>query len=1039
MSRAAELRSICLMIAFSVLIFTTIVRADIPDSDCLECHSDEELTTERHGKEISLHVDPAKFGKSIHGEQGCISCHADIEELPHEDVPAKVDCSGCHEDEVTIFTASHHGQALAKGKKNAPSCAQCHGKHDITTMTPTRAIEVCAVCHQKEAKAYAGSTHSRAIKNGKPDTPTCVSCHTGHDVAAVKAKDSPVSGANLTDMCGQCHALESVEFKRSLHGQALAKGKHLAPNCASCHDSHNILPPTDERSTTYVMNIPNQCGQCHKEGTSVSQLKNVAEPHVLEDYAESIHGDGLFQRGLIVTAVCTSCHTAHNILPHENPASSINRHNIAKTCQVCHRQIEKVHTKIINGELWEKKSHQIPPCVDCHAPHKIRRVFYDQISYPDQKCLRCHEDKNLTMLRDGKTISLYLNPEDHLKNSVHKDHSCIKCHTNINPLGDPVCKNSGKVDCSICHAETVAEYKLSFHGQERAKNNLEAPACADCHGDHGILAKKDPNSPTYVERIPGLCGSCHRDDEKKARRLEGPTDMHKQNYTVSIHGDGLFKQGLLVTATCVSCHTAHRGLPKSDSLSSINPKNMPETCGKCHAGIYEQFKKSIHSPLVSNTDKDLPGCNDCHQSHTIRRVDVDAFRQDIVEQCGKCHTDVTETYFDTFHGKVTKLGSIQTAKCYDCHGAHNILPVSNPASTLSRENIVQTCANCHPGSNRKFVGYLTHATHHNKEKYPFLFYTFWFMTALLVGTFSFFGLHTILWLPRAMKENLITGKRPTHEGPYVQRFDAFSRTLHLMVIVSFISLAITGMTIKFSGVGVFQGLSHLLGGFAVTGFIHRVAAVITFSYFILHIGYLIKKLQTKQIKLRELLIGEDSLTPRWRDAVEFWQTVKWFVGVGPRPQYGRWTYWEKFDYFAVFWGVGVIGFSGLILWFPEIFTGVLHLPGWLINVATIVHSDEALLATGFIFTVHFFNTHFRPDKFPMDTVIFTGTVPLEEFKTDRPREYALLVESQQLESKFREGPSPKFLRLAKIFGFTALSLGIVTILLIIYAMVFLYK
>ena len=104
--------------------------------------------------------------------------------------------------------------------------------------------------------------------------------------------------------------------------------------------------------------------------------------------------------------------------------------------------------------------------------------------------------------------------------------------------------------------------------------------------------------------------------------------------------------------------------------------------------------------------------------------------------------------------------------------------------------------------------------------------------------------------------------------------------------------------------------------------------------------------------------------------------MKWFVGKGPRPNYGRWTYWEKFDYLAVFWGVAIIGFSGLVLWFPVFFTK--FFPGWVINVSQIIHSDEALLAVGFIFTVHFFNTHFRPEAFPMDTVIFyrphaTGT------------------------------------------------------------------
>jgi len=174
-----------------------------------------------------------------------------------------------------------------------------------------------------------------------------------------------------------------------------------------------------------------------------------------------------------------------------------------------------------------------------------------------------------------------------------------------------------------------------------------------------------------------------------------------------------------------------------------------------------------------------------------------------------------------------------------------------------------------------------------------------------------------------------------------------------------------------------------------------------------------------------------------RDLVELVGSIKWFFGLGPRPTYGRWTYWEKFDYFAVFWGVFVIGSTGLVLWFPAFFTNVL--PGWSINVATIIHSDEALLASGFIFTVHFFNTHFRPDKFPMDTVIFTGSVPLEELKYDKPREYQRLVDSGQLEASIVPPMQPGATRSFKIFGFTALGIGLTVVALIVYSMVFAYR
>ena len=246
------------------------------------------------------------------------------------------------------------------------------------------------------------------------------------------------------------------------------------------------------------------------------------------------------------------------------------------------------------------------------------------------------------------------------------------------------------------------------------------------------------------------------------------------------------------------------------------------------------------------------------------------------------------------------------------------------------------------------------------------------------------------------------------------------------------------MTIKFSGIGLFQTISKIMGGYEVTGFIHRVAAVVTFIYFGLHIGYLIKKVKKRKIKVTSFLKGQNSLIPNKNDLLELIATMKWFVGKGPRPDYGRWTYWEKFDYWAVFWGVAVIGSSGLLLWFPEFFTN-LGVPGAVINIATIIHSDEALLAVGFIFTYHFFNTHFRPDKFPMDTVIFTGKVHIEEFKEDRPKEYEAVMNDPELKKKFGDAP-PVFLeRASRIFGFTALISGIILILLIIYSMIFLYQ
>jgi len=871
-----------LIASILILLFLPAFSIFADDDDCLDCHTDPTLTMEKDGKVIQLFIHSEKYQNSAHAENGCVSCHDDIDEddLPHDSPLKKVECQNCHDEEAEAYNVSLHGLAFLRNDRYAPTCSDCHG-------------------------------------------------------------------------------------------------------------SHYVVPPTDPNSSTYVMNIPIMCGRCHKEGSDMVKVHEIPERDIIQNYSMSIHGEGLFRRGLTVTAVCTNCHTPHNILPHTDSKSSIHRDNIAGTCMQCHAQIEQVHLQVIRGELWEKQPHLIPACIDCHSPHKIRRVFYID-TMNDEFCMKCHSKPDLVRTKNGIVDTLYVD-RDELHSSAHANNiECIKCHVNVNNSNNPVCKDSGPIDCSICHPQQMTNHQMSIHGKLEAKGDPNAPGCSDCHNDHGIKTRQDMTSPIFPKNIPQLCGRCHRKGEKAAVRYTGLQREIVEHYSMSIHGKGLLKSGLLVTAVCTNCHSSHLTLPASDSLSGVHPDNIAETCGSCHLGIYEQVKSSIHSPELTNTDKKLPTCHDCHNAHSVARIDKVFFRQQILDECGTCHAEQTDTYVDTYHGKVSLLGSGKTAKCSDCHGSHNILPPENPASTLSHKNVVETCRNCHPGSNRKFTGYLSHATHHDRAKFPFLFYTFWTMTLLLIGTFAFFGIHTLLWIPRSFWQRFKVHKKLVSESKnYYVRFSRRWRVLHVIVILSFIGLAITGMVLKFAGAkwAVFIA-NNLLGGFEAAGFIHRVCALATFGYFAVHLYYMFENWKKTDKSLKQYLFDKEGLIPTWNDVKEFLLTIRWFFGHKKQPNYGRWTYWEKFDYMAVFWGVTMIGLSGLMLWFPEFFTR--FFPGKLINIATIIHSDEAVLATGFIFTVHFFNTHFRPEKFPMDPVIFTGKVPVEVFKHERPREYEIV-------------------------------------------------
>jgi len=485
----------------------------------------------------------------------------------------------------------------------------------------------------------------------------------------------------------------------------------------------------------------------------------------------------------------------------------------------------------------------------------------------------------------------------------------------------------------------------------------------------------------------------------------------------------------------------NRELPPDDPASSVNSANVADTCGKCHHGIEETFRTSIHWPGNVETDRELPTCESCHTSHTISRTDKVDFRFLMMEQCGRCHEKEAETFFDTFHGKVSRLGSADAAECYDCHGTHDILPPSESASTLSRDNVVKTCGQCHEASHRRFAGYLTHATHHDADKYPWLFWSFWFMTALLIGTLTFALLHTLAWLVRLWltRDEWKAHKALIHvEGTKLyRRFDRFQRSLHMAMLLSFFALALTGMALKFSYMGWAQAFSRVLGGFDTTGTLHRMGAITLFVVFVLHLWDVRRRKRRAGKTWWQMITGPESILFNLRDLREARQSILWFFGLGARPAYGRYTYWEKFDYFAVFWGIAVIGSTGLLLWFPEFFTHLI--PGWSVNVATIIHSDEALLAVAFIFTIHFFNTHFRPDKFPMDPVIFTGRVTLEELKYDKPGEYEQLLADGELDSRLVD-PFPGSVEKGfKIFGFVFLFIGLTLIALIVYTMLFSYR
>ncbi len=412
----------------------------------------------------------------------------------------------------------------------------------------------------------------------------------------------------------------------------------------------------------------------------------------------------------------------------------------------------------------------------------------------NQECMGCHGEKGLTTSGPGKTERSLFTDEKTFANSVHGALNCVQCHEIKEVPHEAKVKT---VACASCHKDAYKEYRPSVHAEGKVKGatckechgyhdvqeptrltsstcaschrtpdeqfkkgvhahtgrgGKEAASCMECHGSHGILKTSDVHAPTNVANLAKTCARCHAKPEfvKKTNSFSGTENVYAL-YMDSIHGR---VTGAGVSASCSDCHGAHEILARKDKSSPSYPANIPATCGKCHERAEKDFELSIHARELKKGDMSAPSCASCHPPHHVQPVRATAFELDIIRECGTCHSALLETYRHTFHGKVTNLGFTRVAKCADCHRAHAILPQSDPRSSISKEHLLETCRKCHPKADTRFAQFIVHADYRDKSTYPFLYYTWLFMTVLLVAVFGFFGIHTILWLPRSWIERV---------------------------------------------------------------------------------------------------------------------------------------------------------------------------------------------------------------------------------------------------------------------------------------------
>jgi cytochrome b subunit of formate dehydrogenase len=580
-------------------------------------------------------------------------------------------------------------------------------------------------------------------------------------------------------------------------------------------------------------------------------------------------------------------------------------------------------------------------------------------------------------------------------------------------------------NCLKCHGDVVKAE--AFAGSVHGKN-----ACTSCHVE---VTDLDLHMKGEVMPGPVRCVRCH-----KKETAEHYSSVHKLN-----------------EIDCAACHSEiHSQKPwKGDKRIAV------QKCEECHSDAAAEYRLSIHGTSLEAGNLDSASCVDCHNLHEIKEIgdanshDTRAFHTKV---CQKCHdneelmerngvTNIAfETYLESYHGKNYRLGFPEkVAGCADCHTSHSVMPHTDPRSSLNSANLVATCGKCHENSSQLFVKFYPHGKMTDRQNYPLLFYTYISMSGLLLGTFMVFWIHTILWMFRGFVENrekkraLIDGHIHVISQPHkiYRRFTKVHIFLHLLVITSFLLLSLTGLPLKFAEQQWAMVMMNFYGGAANAALLHRLGAGITFVYFgialLMSAKFLFYKLDSPADFFKRLF-GPESLCPNLRDIKDAAGMIRWFLFRGPKPAFDRWTYWEKFDFLAVFWGMFAIGGSGLMLWFPEFFG--LFLPGWVFNVSTIIHSDEALLATGFIFTVHFFNTHGRPEKFPMDFVIFNGELPKHEFIEERADQWKRYEEAGILDQYVKAKPSGvAYDFFVKGFALLALFTGLALLFLMVYAFV----
>ncbi|HUI85128.1 MAG TPA: cytochrome b/b6 domain-containing protein [Candidatus Binatia bacterium] len=602
-------------------------------------------------------------------------------------------------------------------------------------------------------------------------------------------------------------------------------------------------------------------------------------------------------------------------------------------------------------------------------------------------CLACHSDPSLTKEENGKQVSLHVD-EAKFKSSIHSAFGCTDCHTDIKAV--PHDPTPAKPRCATCHADQQTAYDHGVHAKAAAAGNTNVARCQDCHGNvHELLPAADPASKVARGNIPQTCGACH--GQKFVMASGGISSAPFTSYQESVHGKAV-AAGSGKAAVCTDCHGEHDILGAIDPKSPINKFNVPATCAKCHDNIRQEYARSIHGQAIARGNWQSPVCTDCHGIHTIKapkNPSSSVAAANVKNTCGQCHGGVrlsrefgvpgerVSSYLASYHGLAQEVGSNTVANCASCHGAHNILPSSDPRSTINHANLAKTCGQCHPGASTKFISSKVHLDGTSKAD----------VGSKVIGLIQRFYIWMIVCVVGGMVlHNLIVWRRKLilhriGQPRILFRMTLAQRIQHLTLLISFFTLVVTGFALRYPS----SWLAAIFIKELVRSYIHRVAGVVLISVSLFHLWYIITRPDGRRL-FRDML-------PDWKDATDARDAMRYYLGYGDRrPMFGRFTYAEKMEYWALVWGMFVMAGTGLMAWFKVAVAR--HVPGWWIDAAITIHFYEAVLATLAIVVWHLYGVMFDPDTYPMNWAWFDGKMSIEQYQHEHPLDQLAIEKAQ---------------------------------------------